>query len=59
MHGEQLPCPDLPSTLPELGTAAQVLKAAELVSREPETVTGVDTPACPPQSVSSASEGVT
>ena len=44
MHAEQLLCPDLPSTLPELGTAAQVLKAMELVSRGPETATGVDMP---------------
>ena len=32
VHGEQLLCPDLPGTLPELGTAAQVLKAMEFVS---------------------------
>ena len=32
MQWEQLPCSDLPGTLPELGTAAQVLKTMEFVS---------------------------
>ena len=58
-HKEQPALPRIARHVARARHCSSKPQAVELVGREPEAVLGVDMPACPPQSVSSASEGVT